>query len=90
MKSVLYIMLILGVVSTRVVAAEDCTPSRWGPDDEIGAANLVTPERVAAGCPVCCVWDESERSGDGGLTGTPLSSLAVPLVASFDSAVSAC
>ena len=48
MKSVLYMMLILGVVSTRVVAAEDCTPSRWGPDDEIGAANLVTPERVAA------------------------------------------
>lgn len=23
-----------------------CKPSRWGPDDEIGAANLITPERV--------------------------------------------
>lgn len=29
-------------------AAEDCKPSRWGADDEIGAANLVTPERVLA------------------------------------------
>ena len=23
-----------------------CAPSKWGPDDEIGAANLVTPERT--------------------------------------------
>ncbi|MFN3260975.1 MAG: cyclase family protein [Pikeienuella sp.] len=29
-------------------AAQDCQPSKWGADDEIGAANLVTPERVAA------------------------------------------
>jgi kynurenine formamidase len=29
-------------------AAEECKPSRWGADDEIGAANLVTPERVVA------------------------------------------
>jgi hypothetical protein len=28
--------------------AQDCTPSPWGPDDEIGAANRVTPERVMA------------------------------------------
>lgn len=29
-------------------AAQECTPSKWGPDDEIGSANLVTPERVRA------------------------------------------
>lgn len=28
--------------------AEECTPSKWGADDEIGAANLITPERVVA------------------------------------------
>ena len=26
--------------------AEECEPSRWGADDEIGAANYVTPEQV--------------------------------------------
>ena len=26
--------------------AEDCQPSRWGPEDEIGAANYVSPEQV--------------------------------------------
>jgi kynurenine formamidase len=26
--------------------AEPCQPSRWGPDDEIGAANYVSPEQV--------------------------------------------
>jgi kynurenine formamidase len=30
------------------VLAQDCTPSKYGPADEIGAANLVTPERVLA------------------------------------------
>jgi kynurenine formamidase len=29
-------------------AMADCTPSKWGAADEIGSANLVTPERVAA------------------------------------------
>jgi len=28
--------------------AADCTPSQWGADDEIGSANLVTPERTLA------------------------------------------
>ncbi|MDH3665822.1 MAG: cyclase family protein [Paracoccaceae bacterium] len=27
-------------------AAQDCAPSKWGADDEIGAANYVTPEQV--------------------------------------------
>jgi kynurenine formamidase len=26
--------------------AEDCQPSRWGPEDQIGAANYVSPEQV--------------------------------------------
>ena len=26
--------------------AETCQPSQWGPDDELGAANYVTPEQV--------------------------------------------
>ncbi|MEM6940870.1 MAG: cyclase family protein [Pseudomonadota bacterium] len=26
--------------------AQECTPSKWGPDDTIGSANLVTPERT--------------------------------------------
>lgn len=28
--------------------AEECKPSKWGPDDQIGAANLITPESVLA------------------------------------------
>lgn len=28
--------------------AQDCEPSRWGPDDEIGSANLITQESVLA------------------------------------------
>lgn len=30
------------------VLAQECQPSKYGADDEIGAANLVTPERVKA------------------------------------------
>ncbi len=33
-------------LSAGVAAAQDCKPSKWGADDEIGAANLVTPARV--------------------------------------------
>lgn len=36
------------VASALGAAAQDCQPSKYGADDEIGAANLVTPERVAA------------------------------------------
>lgn len=36
------------VLFATAATAEDCTPSKYGPDDEIGAANLVTPERVLA------------------------------------------
>lgn len=33
-------------LSAGVAAAQECKPSKWGADDEIGAANLVTPARV--------------------------------------------
>ena len=35
---------LLGTVSTA--NAQDWTKSKWGPDDEIGAANYMTPELV--------------------------------------------
>ena len=36
------------VFAGSVHAAQDCVPSKWGAQDEIGAANLVTPEQVLA------------------------------------------
>jgi kynurenine formamidase len=36
------------VMGANVALAADCKPSKWGKDDEIGSANLVTPERVKA------------------------------------------
>ena len=41
-------MLLLCFITRAATAAPDCVHSRWGPDDEIGNANLVTPERVLA------------------------------------------
>ena len=44
-----YFLAICALVFVGVVpagAAEGCEPSRWGADDEIGAANYVTPEQV--------------------------------------------
>lgn len=39
----------LAVAMTAGTAvAQECKPSKWGADDEIGSANLVTPERVLA------------------------------------------
>ena len=38
----------LAAVLTAAAAEEDCEPSRWGADDEIGAANLITAESVLA------------------------------------------
>ena len=41
------LMLSWGVLGVSVaVTAEECKPSKWGADDEIGAANYVTPEQV--------------------------------------------
>ncbi len=38
--------LVLSLAGTAMAA--DCVPSKWGVDDEIGAANLITPESVLA------------------------------------------
>ncbi|MBX3705305.1 MAG: cyclase family protein [Pseudomonadales bacterium] len=52
-KSIPFSMLRCAVAAATLVfaaaaTATECTPSKWGPDDEIGSANLVTPERVLA------------------------------------------
>ncbi len=36
------------IVASFAVSADECVPSPWGADDQIGAANRVTPERTAA------------------------------------------
>lgn len=38
----------LSLCTVNGYAAENCQPSRWGADDEIGNANLLTPETVLA------------------------------------------
>ena len=38
----------LTALITTTAYSQECTPSKYGADDEIGAANLVTPERVLA------------------------------------------
>ena len=43
----LSIGLLAGWFASSVVASE-CTPSEWGPDDQVGAANRITPERTVA------------------------------------------
>ena len=43
------LMLLAPLYLTGVVHADqECEPSKWGPDDEIGAANYVTPKQVSA------------------------------------------
>jgi kynurenine formamidase len=48
MKHALVVATIAVCGFTGVAHAEDWYPSKWGKDDTIGAANLVTPERVLA------------------------------------------
>ena len=41
------LLLTWGVLDVSVaVSAEQCQPSRWGADDQVGAANYVSPEQV--------------------------------------------
>jgi hypothetical protein len=40
--------VIAALALTGAVFAQDCKPSKWGPNDEIGAANYITPQRVLA------------------------------------------
>lgn len=49
-KTVLIAALSAGLSLTALpaFAKEDCKPSKWGADDEIGSANLVSPERTKA------------------------------------------
>ena len=36
------------IVASSAVSADECVPSPWGADDQIGAANRATPERTGA------------------------------------------
>lgn len=36
------------IVATSAVSADECVPSPWGADDQIGAANRISPERTLA------------------------------------------
>lgn len=40
--------LVAGLLAAPVAHAQDCEHSKWGAEDEIGSANLVTPERTLA------------------------------------------
>lgn len=42
------ILLAAALAATPALAQEEWTESPYGPEDEIGAANLMTPERIAA------------------------------------------
>lgn len=44
-RSILSATLALGLSATAALA-QDCAPSKWGADDTIGSANLITPERT--------------------------------------------
>lgn len=46
-NSIMGAILALGLGASTAMAA-DCTPSKWGADDTIGSANLVSPERTLA------------------------------------------
>jgi kynurenine formamidase len=43
-----FILFSLLWVAVTVQAESQCQPSKWGADDELGAANYVTPEQVSA------------------------------------------
>lgn len=48
MKLAIASMAVAAALAAGGAFAADCKPSKWGANDEIGAANLVTPERVMA------------------------------------------
>lgn len=45
-RNTLIAALVGSLVASGAFAATECVESQWGPDDEIGSANLVTPERT--------------------------------------------
>ena len=42
------ILALIMVFVASTVSATECVPSHWGANDQIGAANRVTPERTMA------------------------------------------
>ncbi|MGI9355233.1 MAG: cyclase family protein [Rhizobiaceae bacterium] len=48
LSKTLIAFLLAGALTTGTAFAQECAPSKYGADDEIGAANLITPERVLA------------------------------------------
>lgn len=48
MKTTLLAALLLALGAAPAWSAADCKPSRWGAEDEIGSANLITPASVLA------------------------------------------
>lgn len=48
MKTTLLAALFIALGAAPAWSAADCKPSRWGADDEIGNANLITPASVLA------------------------------------------
>ncbi len=47
MKQISFLPLVCALgIAAGTVAAQDCAPSKWGADDQIGSANLVTPENT--------------------------------------------
>ena len=37
---------VLLLAPLQLMAAEDCKPSEWGADDQMGAANRITPASI--------------------------------------------
>ena len=44
----LLLALLATMLALPALSADDCEPSRWGAGDEIGNANLITPDSVLA------------------------------------------
>ena len=42
------IVLLFFGLSFQAAAVDHCKPSKWGADDEIGAANYVNPQQILA------------------------------------------
>ncbi len=46
LKSHLFALTLAAGLGATSALAQDCTPSKWGAEDTLGSANLVTPERT--------------------------------------------
>ena len=50
--------IIAATFTASMAFAQDCTPSKWGADDELGAANYNSPERTMAAIRYSGFWSE--------------------------------